>query len=198
MRFGWRSLGKSTTHFAELERYTTGRKWGAVFLDAPPVSQGELTAARDQMLREAQQPFVLVRPDVRRVTTTREAIARDTAFRSTLLAQYKHACAISGIALTSGSIHEVEAAHIVRLDRGGADEPRNGFLLTRTLHWAFDRGLFGIDADRRVIVPPAVARMADNEWLRQFAGRSVREPHHRSLRIRGEAFEWHRTNLMWS
>jgi predicted restriction endonuclease len=81
-------------------------------------SQTELIAARAQMLAETEQQFVLVRPDVRRVTTTREAIARDTAFRSTLLAEYQRSCAISGVALTTGSIHEVEAAHIVRLDLG--------------------------------------------------------------------------------
>ena len=106
------------------------------------------------MLAETQQPFVAIREGAPpRVHTSRAAIARDAAFRAVLLIQYERRCAVSRIALTTRSVAETQAAHIIPLGRGGPDEPRNGFTLTSTLHWAFDRGLFGIDENRRVIIP---------------------------------------------
>jgi putative restriction endonuclease len=83
------------------------------------------------------------------------------------------------------------------LGRGGADEPRNGFTLTSTLHWAFDRGLFSIGDDRRVIVPNSVKAIRANEWSTQFHNTPVREATTVSLRTAQEAFAWHRENTMW-
>ena len=152
------------------------------------------------MLADAGQPFVPVRENVPRVASTRAAIARDAAFRETLLGQYQRRCAVSGIALATHSVAEAQAAHVIPLGRGGADEPRNGFTLTGTLHWAFDRGLFGVGDNRRVVVPAAVRAMQENEWLVQFHDKRVAEPQSAGLRTAGEAFAWHRTNLLaqWS
>ena len=184
--------------FRRFDQLTGGHKWGPVFADAPPISQSELIQARTSMLAETEQPFVAVREGVpARVETTRSAIARDAAFRAILLTQYERRCAVSGIGLTTRLVAEAQAAHVVPLGRGGADEPRNGFILTRTLHWAFDRGLFGIDEHRRVIVPRPVQAIAANEWLVQFQGRAIREASVESLRAAQEAFAWHRQNMMW-
>src|SRR5207244_11162260 len=149
------------------------------------------------MSAEAQQPFVAVREGVpQRIATTRSAIARDAAFRAVWLAQYERQCAVSGIGLTTRSVAETQAAHIIPLGRGGADEPRNGFTLTSTLHWAFDRGLFAIDDNRRVIVPRSVQAIRANEWLVQFQGIAIREASTASMRTAQEAFAWHRRQTM--
>ena len=107
---------------------------------------------------------------------------------------------MSGIALATHSVAEAQAAHVIPLGRGGADEPRNGFTLTGTLHWAFDRGLFGVGDNRRVVVPAAVRAMQANAWLAQFHDKRVEEPQSAALRTAVEAFAWHRTNLraQWS
>jgi putative restriction endonuclease len=190
-------IRQSDEAFVQFERLTTGRNWGPLLTDDPPISQSELIAARAAMLAETEQPFIPVRENITRVATTRAAIARDAAFRATLLMQYERRCAISGIALTTRSVAETQAAHIVPLGRGGADEPRNGFTLTSTLHWAFDRGLFSINNDRRVIIPRSVKAIAANEWLIQFNEVPIREATNASLRAAQEAFTWHREYTMW-
>ncbi len=182
--------------FARFDKLTENRKWGALFTDRLPVSQAELVEARTKMIEDTTQPFVPVRADVPRVPTSRQAIARDTAFRETLLTQYRRRCAVSGIALATHSLAEAEAAHVIPIGRGGADEPRNGFTLTGTLHWAFDRGLFGVGDNRRVVVPAEVQGMPENEWLVQWHDKPVAEADIITLRTANEAFAWHRENLL--
>lgn len=140
------------------------------------------------------QPFVPLRDHVPRVAASRQAIARDTAFRETLLAQYRRRCSVS--ALATQSLAEAEAAHVIQMGRGGADEPRNGFTLTGTLHWAFDRGLFGIGQDRRVLVPGCVRMRSGNSWLLQFHNKPIVEADVPALRTAPVAFTWHRENLL--
>ena len=47
----------------------------------------------------------------------------------------------------NGKMIEAEAAHIIGKDVLGTDDPRNGLALSRTVHWAFDDGLFTISAE---------------------------------------------------
>ncbi|HEX3817164.1 MAG TPA: hypothetical protein VHW03_02625, partial [Chthoniobacterales bacterium] len=61
--------------------------------------------------------------------------------------------------------------------------------------WAFDRGLFGIDDNRCVFVPPRVRAMAENVWLLQFHTRAISEAVTPSLRAVQEAFAWHLANV---
>lgn len=191
---------KTDVAFARFDALVKGMKWGVLFAAHPPISQAELLAARTAMLVDTAQPFVPIREDVPRIATSRQAIARDTAFRETLLAQYRRRCAVSGIALTTHSLVEAEAAHVIPIGRGGPDEPRNGITLTGTLHWAFDRGLFGIGDNRRVVVPGRVRRMQENSWLVQFHDKPIAEADRSALRTANEAFAWHRANLLaqWS
>jgi putative restriction endonuclease len=191
---------KTDQAFERFDTFTEGRKWGALFPTRPPISQEELVAAKIAMLVDTAQPFVPIRADVPRVATSRQAIARDTAFRETLLTQYHRRCAVSEIALATTSHAEAEAAHVIPIARGGADEPRNGITLTGTLHWAFDRGLFGIGDSRRVVVPARVRGMQENAWLVQFHDRPIAEAHLSGLRTADEAFAWHRANMLaqWS
>ncbi len=187
---------KTDAAFAQLDALTQGTRWGALFSTRPPISQQELVVARAAMLADTAQPFVPVRENVPRVATSRQAIARDTAFRETLLTQYRRRCAVSGIALATHSLAEAEAAHVIPIGRGGADEPRNGFTLTGTLHWAFDRGLFGVADNRRVLVPARVRGMQENSWLVQFHDKPIAEADVSTLRTATEAFAWHRANLL--
>src|SRR5262249_53437778 len=100
---------KTDAAFAQLDALTQGRRWGALFATRLPISQQELVSARAAMLADAAQPFVPLRDIVPRVATSRQAIARDTAFRETLLTQYRRRCAVSGIALATHSLAETEA-----------------------------------------------------------------------------------------
>ncbi len=181
--------------FAEFDKLTNGIKWGPLFADSTPISQEELNNARKEMLTEAEQPFMAIRKIVPRISTTRSAIVRGTAFREAVLWQYQRRCAVSGIALSTQTAVEAQAAHVIALGRGGADEPRNGIALTGTLHWAFDNFLFSIGETRRVIVPDRVKAMPANAWLMQFHDKPILEARTPTLRTAPEAFAWHRENL---
>jgi len=189
-------LRRTDPQFGEFAAFLGTRRWGPLTGTHIPITQPELVAARVAMLAEANQPFAAVLGEVRRRTVTREAIARDAAFRDTLLGQYQRRCSVSGIALATLSAAEVQAAHVIPLERGGPDEPRNGIVLTGTLHWAFDRGLFGVSPQRRIVVPPTVQAMPANAWLRQYHGHAVTEALIPRLRTAEEAFEWHRQNML--
>jgi putative restriction endonuclease len=186
--------------FGRFDALTQNRRWGIFFADRAPVSQVDLTAARQEMLAAAAQPFIPVRENIPRIATSRSAIARDTTFRETLITEYARRCAVSGIALTTLTLAEAQAAHVISLERGGADEPRNGFTLTGSLHWAFDRGLFGVGENRRVIVPERVRAMPENVWLEQYHDREIAEALSPQLRTEAAAFAWHRENIVsaWS
>ena len=187
---------KSDPAFGQLDALTQGKRWGPLFAIRPPISQQELVVARTAMLADTAQPFVPLRENIPRVATSRQAIARDTAFRETLLTQYRRCCAVSGIAIATHSLAEAEAAHVIPVGRGGADEPRNGFTLTGTLHWAFDRGLFGVTDKRCILVPQRVRQMRENSWLVQFHDKPIAEAATPALKTATEAFAWHRANLL--
>jgi len=189
-------IRKGTDHFRALDPIFSGRNWGALYDDNPPLSRDELLEATEELFSEAGEPFIPVRHSIPRSAISRDAIARDTAFREVLLEEYSRKCSVSGIAMATRTTVEAEAVHVVGLGFGGADEPRNGFLLTRTLHWSFDQGLFGIDDTRCVVVPEAVQQMPENEWLIQYQGRKIRDAKTQSLRTSPLAFAWHRENLL--
>lgn len=189
-------LPQASPVFSQLNRFMQDRNWGGLYLEKPPLTQAELIRANEAMLEEVARPFVAIRPVIPRTTSTCNKIARETVFRETLLSQYERRCAVSGISLTAYNISEVQAAHVVGLARGGADEPRNGITLTSTLHWAFDKGLFGVTNDRRVIVPQRVLNMPENAWLRQFNNSPILEARNTALRTAAEAFSWHREHFL--
>lgn len=186
----------SDASYGQIDLLASGRRWGPLNHIRLPISQSELTQARVAMLGESEHPFVPIRQEIFRVGVSRTAIARDTAFREILLGQYGRRCSVSGIALATRTLAEVEAAHVIPISIGGADEPRNGLALTGTLHWAFDKGLFGVGVDRRVIVPRGVRAIPGNSWLDEFSGRKITEAASPHLRTAEEAFAWHRNNVL--
>ena len=97
-----------------------------------------------------------------RSTTLVERAVRDSQFRDLLLHHYDQKCCVSRLKLFSlpeklhkdepepKPLYEVEAAHIKPVRDGGPDDIRNGILLSRTFHWAFDQGLFTVNKDFKV------------------------------------------------
>lgn len=75
-----------------------------------------------------------------------ERKVRDASFRYRVVeVAYKGTCAITGLRLTNGNGRaEADAAHIMPVERGGPDSTRNGIALSKTMHWAFDRGLISL------------------------------------------------------
>jgi hypothetical protein len=110
------------------------------------------TALRLESL-EQWTPFVAEDRGVYRVSRQK----RDTAFRAIVLENYGHTCAVTGQRFYSPRHVEADGAHIIRKELRGTDDPRNGIALSKSAHWAFDRGVFTISDQYEVIVNPKIA-----------------------------------------
>lgn len=194
-RFRLILVRQGTPEFAEIVQMSAGRRWGALFIADAPMTQGQLSRARSEISELAHQPFSLVKNDVARVETRQSRIARGSAFREGVRSQYAWQCAVSGIDVaTPSSLFEVESAHVVPLSEGGSDDIRNGIALIQTVHWAFDRGLVGVLADRTIYIPRLVKRMKENAFLKQFEGKPIAEAKEASLKVHPDALRWHFEN----
>jgi putative restriction endonuclease len=112
-----------------------------------------LDAERESLgLVERAIPFDFSKRVLREVV--RQEAVRDRAFRYKVIEQaYEGRCAMTGLRLTNGyGRAEVDAAHIVPVSHGGPDAVNNGLALTKTLHWAFDRGLVSAADDGHILV----------------------------------------------
>jgi HNH endonuclease len=110
------------------------------------------TALRLESL-EQWTPFVAENRAVYQVSRQK----RDAAFRSIVLGNYGHTCAVTGQRFYSARHVEADGAHIIRKEVRGTDDPRNGIALSKSAHWAFDRGLFTISDQYEVVVNPKVS-----------------------------------------
>lgn len=187
---------RGTRIFREIENVIGSRSRGLVFEDQSPVTSVELEAAAVEIEEMADQNFALTRAVDRR-ESHQQRVARSSAFPLLVRQEYNFSCCVSDVRIaTPYQVYEVEAAHVVPVSQGGTDDVRNGLSLTRTLHWAFDRGLFGINDDRSVYIPSRVRRMEGNEFLKQFAGKSIALAQTERFRAHDDALRWHRENVV--
>jgi putative restriction endonuclease len=174
-------------------------RWGSVDPKDPPVSVTEIRAAEafvDAQTKEKPNAFM---EDRKTFETTTIRKARDRAFRNAVLAQYDYRCAFTErkfVSPLSARTMGLDAAHVIPVNDKGSDHPANGLPLTKELHWAFDRGLIGVNIDRTILVPKSVAALVGNEFLKGLHGRSIQEAKHPMCRALDEAFAWHRANVL--
>jgi putative restriction endonuclease len=181
--------------FTAVNVWTRGQRWGPLFVDDLPVTEVELVQAATELLAMANRPFETIRTDISRVETRQSRIARSSVFPERVKIEYEHKCCVSGIIIATPSrLYEVEAAHVVPVSEGGTDDIRNGLTLTQTLHWAFDRGLFGVLPNRMIYLPRRVKLVTENSYLKQFEGRSIAEAGTANLRVHPDALSWHFEN----
>lgn len=177
------------------------RKWGSLLEASVPVSQMTITEAKRQIENLEGSDFVVKAAQINRLEARQSRIARSVVFRERVQTEYSRTCAISGISIRSpASVCEVESAHIVPISEGGMDDIRNGLALSQTIHWAFDRGLIGVNDQRAIVVPRKVASMPQNKFLLQFTGKKISEAQNPALRAHPEALHWHFENRVkqWS
>ncbi len=142
---------------------------------------------------EAAEPaLAFQRPVLERLT--RRAY-RDVAFRRKVRDAYDYRCAMSGLRLRNGGGRpEVQAAHIIPVERKGSDSVRNGLALSGTLHWMFDRGLVSVADDHTILVsrnkvpPEVVDRLILPGGKLRLPADTRHWPHPGNLR-------WHRENV---
>ena len=145
--------------------------------------------SRDE-IDEAARPFE--RPVIERLTSR---LYRDVAFRRKVREAYDYRCAISGLRLRNGGGRpEVQAAHIVPVERQGSDAVRNGLALSGTVHWMFDRGLLSVADDLTILVSRNKVPAEVVDRLIVPAGK-LGLPSDPRNRPHPENLRWHRENI---
>lgn len=188
---------KSFADFRIMSKLVGTRRWGSL-MDSRPLAQSDLESALSEDNARQALPFLLFseKREARVSLTTKKA--RSVIFREKIIGLYGHTCALCDEALESpAGPTNIDAAHIVPVACSGTDDARNGMALCKCHHWAFDNGLFGIDADRKVIVPDAVKSIENNSSLSRFAGYKIREAKDSAQHAHPDALRWHRENLLF-
>ncbi|RKE84669.1 HNH endonuclease [Rhizobium sp. AG855] len=118
---------------------------------------------------------------------------RDAKFRQHIRRVYDRTCAFTGLRLINGGGRpEVEAAHIVPVERGGNDSVQNGIALSGTVHWMFDRGLLSLADDFSILQSRQLNEDVSHLLVRDGRAR-VPSPAH--LRPHPHYLAWHRDNI---
>jgi putative restriction endonuclease len=82
-----------------------------------------------------------------------EEAGREGRFRLTVVPAYAYTCALTRHRLVTIDTEAlVDAAHIHQFAQSRNNDPRNGIALSKNAHWMFDRGLWSLTDDCRVLV----------------------------------------------
>jgi hypothetical protein len=144
------------------------------------------TALRLESL-EQWVPFVAEERAIYQVSRQK----RDTAFSGIVLENYGFTCAVTGQRFHSNAHTEAEGAHIIGKEMRGTDDPRNGIALAKSVHWAFDSGIFTISDQYEVVINP-MARAAN------IAKFPLLEMDRKKIELPKDSFYWpHLEALAW-
>jgi putative restriction endonuclease len=121
---------------------------------------------------------------------------RDARFRiEVVLLAYRHTCALTGYRMTTlGMESIVDAAHIQEFRDSRNNDPRNGIALSKNAHWQFDRGLWSLNDDYKVIVNKEkfIEEGVPGQRLADFEGRRVFLPSEPKFWPERDYLGWHR------
>jgi putative restriction endonuclease len=121
---------------------------------------------------------------------------RDARFRiEVVLLAYRHTCALTGYRMTTlGMESIVDAAHIHEFRDSRNNDPRNGMALSKNAHWQFDRGLWSLNDDYKVIVNKEkfIEEGVPGQRLADFEGRRVFLPSEPKYWPERDYLGWHR------
>ena len=123
-------------------------------------------------------------------------IGRDARFRiEVVVLAYKHTCALTGYRMTTLEMESiVDAAHIHQFQDSRNNDPRNGIALSKNAHWQFDRGLWSLTDDYRVLVNREKFREegVTGQKLADFEGRKAFLPSDPKYWAEQTYLDWHR------
>ncbi len=118
------------------------RAWVADSDDAARLFLLEFSAAgRGEFVVEPDRQELFL-PRVARPTTVTQVMRRERSpkFKFEILKRYGSRCVLSGMSV----VEMLDGAHVIPVDKGGSDDPRNGLLLSASLHRALDANLWAI------------------------------------------------------
>lgn len=119
------------------------------------------------------------------------SLFNSVSFRDFVMTGYDYKCAITGNVIRYGSFMNLEAAHIWPRSHQGLYLPSNGIALCRDMHWAFDKGMFTVDDNLRVIVHPDI----ESDYLKQYNRKQLFIPQNAFFRPDINNLHYHQSNI---
>ena len=167
---------------------------GRVLIDTEPYFLPEERVALRSMLQIKQ-----VAQEIRESEgfyKTSVQTGRDARFRiEVVVVAYKHTCALTGYRLTTLEMETiVDAAHIHEFKDSRNNDPQNGIALSKNAHWQFDRGLWSLDDNYRVILNKEkfIEEGVPGQRLADLEGRRVLLPSDQKYWPEHGYISWHR------
>ncbi len=149
----------------------------------------------DQCGLDIPAPFVLESPNqISEDAANASPRYRAASFRQDVLKAYDHRCAVSGFQITLGGVAiGCEAAHIRAHAFDGPDTVDNGLALEPTLHLLFDRGIWSLSDDHRILVSQEFSGSDIGlERIRSLSGQPIRKPLPGQPTLNVDYIRWHR------
>ena len=119
------------------------------------------------------------------------SLFNSVSFRDFVMTGYDYRCAITGNVIRYGSFMNLEAAHIWPKSHQGLFMPSNGIALCRDMHWAFDKGMFTVDDNLRVVVHPDI----ESTYLKQYHNKQLFIPQNAFFRPDINNLHYHQSNI---
>lgn len=106
--------------------------------------------------------------DISEIEATKGSnLFNSVSFRDFVLLGYQNKCAITNEAIFFDKLINLEAAHIKPKSHSGSFLPCNGIALSRDMHWAFDKGMFTITDEYKIMVHEDVKDTLLNKYHNQ-------------------------------
>jgi len=121
---------------------------------------------------------------------------RDQQFTIDVLENFRYSCACCGFhGVRNGQATGIDAAHVQWHAHRGPDTVENGIALCKLHHWAFDKGILGINEAERIGIADVFVTQSDGGLpLESLEGRPLAVlPKNKA--IAGRFLEWHRGNV---
>lgn len=150
----------------------------------------EINSIENLLLKEAEKKT----PDTSKVVT--DTPKRNIAFRRAIIKLYDYTCAACRLRIiTLDGETAVEAAHIFPFAQSFDDSIGNGLALCPLHHWSFDKGLFSIEDNYKMIVSTNFEESGDEAFLlRSLQSREIYLPKEKPFRPSLTMIRWHRQN----
>jgi putative restriction endonuclease len=128
--------------------------------------------------------------------TVADTPKRNIAFRRTIIRLYDYTCATCRLRIiTLDGETAVEAAHIFPFAKSYDDSIGNGLSLCPLHHWSFDKGLFSIDDDYKMIVSGNFQESGNEAFLiRSLQAKEIYLPKEKPFCPSLTMIRWHREN----
>ena len=121
---------------------------------------------------------------------------RDPKFRRRILIAYGYACAVCGYSIKlNDQFVGLEAAHIKWHQAGGPDTEDNGLGLCSIHHKLFDRGVFAMDKDMRLVVSDYANGDMSQDLIFRYEGHQIALPRKREYYPNQNFLSWHRDKI---